>query len=141
MNNLFEKEMMDDVFQQHDAFRAKMIDAYTNGMVNAAYKPYIEWKQGHSGLPTKEEVAAMKYMVSIELDGYYDKYPEAYKETDGSVYLGEYKGYKEDAEKVAILEAIDAELTNLQFAVWSEIATLISLLLQELMGKCIFAQK
>lgn len=107
--------MMDRIFKQQDAFVAMMVKAYNQGELNAAYKPYMEWKQGHSTLPTKEEVMAIRHIVSNELNSYYDKYPEAYQEVDLSLYLGEYHGYKDDAEIVAILEAIDAELTNLQF--------------------------
>ena len=106
---------MENVFNQQDAFVAKMVKAYDQGVINEVYKPYIDWKQGKSFMPSQEEVANIKEILTIELNYYYDKYPEAYKEVDLSVYLGEYKGYKEDADVVAILEAIDAELLNLQF--------------------------
>lgn len=102
-----------DIFEQQNAFVAMMIEAYKQGEINAAYKPYIDWKQGFRSYPTNEEVAELRALVGEELEYYYDKYPESYKEVDFSVYLGEYKGYKEDAEIVAILEAISAELINL----------------------------
>lgn len=102
-----------DIFEQQNAFVAMMIEAYKKGEINAGYKPYMDWKQGFRGHPIGEEVEELRALVSKDLDYYYDKYPESSKEIDFSVYLGEYKGYKEDAEIVAILEAIDAELINL----------------------------
>ena len=107
------KNMLEEIFQKQDAFVAKMVAAFDKGEINVGYKPYIEWKRGRGTMPTSKEIDKMITLVATELNHYYITYPEAYKEIDSKVYLGEYKGFKEDAEKVAILEAIDAEIMNL----------------------------
>ena len=56
--------MNEDYFAEQDAFTAELIAAFDSGQLPPFVKPYIDWKRGVAGLPSRQE--AYKIMDAIE---------------------------------------------------------------------------
>ena len=56
--------MTKNEFEKQDAFAAEMIAAFDMGHLLPIIKPYIDWKRGVAGLPSRQE--AYKIMDAIE---------------------------------------------------------------------------
>lgn len=111
-----------DTFEKQNIFHNRMIKDFKDGIIpnSSVFEPYFKWKMGkcsHSEI-TREIAFKMMEEVSILLDGYYEKYPNAYDNIDA--YINEdpwqnHKGFEEDKYIVSYLEGIKAELINIQF--------------------------
>lgn len=106
-------------FEKQDIFYNRMIKDYKDGIIphSSVFEPYFKWKMGECSYSeiTREMALKMMEEASTLLNGYYEKYLNAYDNMD--VYINEdpwqqYKGFGNDKFIVSYLEGIDAELTN-----------------------------
>ena len=56
--------MMNNEFEKQNAFTAELIAAFDTGHLPPIVKPYLDWKRGVAGLPSRQ--AAYEIMDAIE---------------------------------------------------------------------------
>ena len=111
--------MSHSYFDKQDIFMKKMIEDYETGLIsNPIFKPYFDWKMRKTAILqiSKQEARSMKEAADLELDKYYDQYPEAFSDLDSVINddpWQHYKGFGEDKYIVSYLEAIEEEINQI----------------------------
>lgn len=107
-------------FRRQDIFRDKMVEDYKAGKIsNPVYKPYLDWKSGIVPRPaiTESEARNIINEASRELETYFDRYPDAFKQLDTQIddddVWRNFKEFGEDKYIVSYLYNIESELTTI----------------------------
>lgn len=109
------------VFDKQDAFLERLLSDYTKGFIPEAetFRPYFDWKSGKDTIPRFSIVEAqqMQEVASNLLEALYIKHQSDQKPIETYINDDPWQNYRwlgDDAYVVSYLEAIEAELTNMQ---------------------------
>lgn len=109
-----------DYFERQDQFKRIMLDTYEHHGIpkEEMFAPYFEWKKGvGQWIPPLTQLSLMKNAAQEIIEDFDVKHPNAWDKVDlnkvGDDLFCLYRGYDEDAVTVAIISAIEAELTNI----------------------------